>query len=127
MEKQRKCAGEDHSKATNSLRKCVHEVSDLCFPKQRAKPLTGTASLVNKIQSPDLVVSAHKFPSCCGRITLPTTATADSILSAAAMTTWESYQRSQIRSRRIAVWKCQQLGEVGSAVIRPRLFLVEVF
>lgn len=80
-----------------------------------------------QIQSPDLVASAHKFPSRCGLITLPTAATADSILSAAAMTTWESYQRSQIRSRRVAVWKCQQLGEVGSAVIRTRLFLVEVF
>lgn len=57
---------------------------------------------------------------------LPTTTTADRILSAAAMTTWESYQRSQIRSRGVAVWKCQQLSEVGSAVIRPRLFLVEV-
>lgn len=43
------------------------------------------------------------------------------------MTTWESYQRSQIRGRRVAVWKCQQLGEAAGVVIRPRLFPVEGF
>lgn len=48
--------------------------------------MTGIDSLSveNKVQALDLALSAHQLLSCCHLTMLPTTAAADSILSAAA-------------------------------------------
>lgn len=51
-------------------RACAKTLSGVVFSKQHAKPLSGTASLVNKTESPNFVASAHRFPRRCFLIAL---------------------------------------------------------